>query len=290
MPTALLKQVRHAVSRLNPEGIRSDARRGVRVRLVAAREEMLWEMESFLCPAHLSPARRAEVSRSIERASPSHDRSDADLEIWNEELLAPDRAFAFSPGDPGTLVRDVLRAREDLALPLARTFYPFRKPVTDHFIQTVAKENAVFALATALPDVVPSLAWLPWTISEFSSDAAFLTLNQIRMVFLLAAASDRPVGYRQQRSEVGSIVAGAFGWRALARELAGKIPFGGGLIPKAAIAYAGTYVVGQSIERFYRVGYGFTRRERHKAYEDAFQRGKEVAGLILDRLRREPAR
>ena len=47
---------------------------------------------------------------------------------------------------------------------------------------------------------------------------------------------------------------GAFGWRALARELVGKIPMGGGLIPKAAIAYAGTRVVGLSLERLYRIG------------------------------------
>ena len=40
----------------------------------------------------------------------------------------------------------------------------------------------------------------------------------------------------------------AFGWRALARELVGHIPLGGGLIPKGAIAYAGTYVVGKGLE------------------------------------------
>ena len=90
---------------------------------------------------------------------------------------------------------------------------------------------------------------LPWAIGEFASDTAFLTMNQIRMAFLIAAASDRPIGYREQRSEIASIVAGAFGWRALARELVGKVPFGGGLIPKAGIAYAGTFAVGRLPDR-----------------------------------------
>ena len=123
-------------------------------------------------------------------------------------------------------------------------------------IQDVAQENALFALFSALPDVLPNVFALGWAAAEFASDTAVLTVNQVRMAFLIAAASDRPVGFLDQKRQIASIVAGAFGWRAMARELAGKIPFGGGLIPKAAISYAGTYVVGLSLERFYRIGYG----------------------------------
>ena len=100
-------------------------------------------------------------------------------------------------------------------------------------VKKIAKENALFSLATALPDIVPFIS-LPWALGEFASDTAFLTANQIRMAFLLAAANDRDVGYHEQRGEIASIILGAFGWRALARELVGKIPWGGGLVPKAA--------------------------------------------------------
>ncbi len=135
-------------------------------------------------------------------------------------------------------------------------------------------------MATALPDVIPFLS-LPWVAGEFASDTAVLTANQIRMTFLLGAASDRAVGYREQKGEIASIIAGAFGWRSLARELAGRIPLGGGLIPKAAIAYAGTWVVGISLERYYRLGYGLTRRERQEAYRKSLDRAKSiVAGLL----------
>jgi hypothetical protein len=143
----------------------------------------------------------------------------------------------------------------------------------------------MFALVTALPDVVPSLAELPWAVGEFASDTAFLTMNQVRMAFLIAAASDRAVGYREQRGQIAAIVGGAVGWRALARELAGKIPFGGGLIPKAAIAYAGTYTVGVGLERFYRLGSGLTRQERRLIYESALKRGKELVKALVE-LRR----
>ncbi len=116
-----------------------------------------------------------------------------------------------------------------------------------------------------------------------------MTVNQIRMAFMLAAASDRPLGYREQRSEIASIVAGSFGWRAIARELIGKVPFGGGLIPKAAIAYAGTFAVGLSIERLYRLGYGFTREERRAAYEEAYENGKQIANMLLETFRHQRA-
>jgi hypothetical protein len=114
-------------------------------------------------------------------------------------------------------------------------------------------------------------------------------MNQIRMAFYLAAASDRSVGYREQKSELASIIAGAFGWRALARELIGKVPFGGGLIPKAAVSYAGTFAVGVSLERLYRLGYGFTREERRAVYEEAYEHGRQIAGMLLDGLRQRKA-
>ena len=158
-------------------------------------------------------------------------------------------AFSFSPRNPERTVAQIIQQREELGLPLARHLFPFRQPVVNQVILTISKENALFAMATALPDLMPSLLSMPWFIGEFASDTGFLTVNQVRMAFLIAAASDSPVGFLDQKRQVASIVAGAFGWRAMARELAGKIPFGGGLIPKAAISYAGTYVVGLGLER-----------------------------------------
>jgi hypothetical protein len=176
-----------------------------------------------------------------------------------------------------------------LYLALARTIYPFRGPVVDQIIKTVSKENALFALATAVPAILPFIS-IPWAVGEFASDTAFLTMNQVRMAFQIAGASDRIIGYREQRAEMASLVAGAFGWRALARELIGHIPLGGGLIPKAAVAYAGTFVVGVSLDRYYRIGYGLTREERKSAYEGAYEHGKTVARALLESHRsRQPA-
>jgi hypothetical protein len=104
-----------------------------------------------------------------------------------------------------------------------------------------------------------------------------MTANQVRMAFLVAAACGREVGVGRQKAEILAIAAGAFGWRAIARELAGKIPFGGGLIPKGAIAYAATYAVGKALERLYHAGAPYTREEREEAFQIAYERGKSVA-------------
>ncbi len=58
--------------------------------------------------------------------------------------------------------------------------------------------------------------------------------------------------------------------------------FGGGLIPKAAIAYAGTFTVGTGLERFYRIGYGLSREERRQVYERAFERGRSIVAEIIE--------
>ena len=67
----------------------------------------------------------------------------------------------------------------------------------------------------------------------------------------------------------------------MARELVGKIPFGGGLIPKGAIAFAGTYVVGLGLDRLHRLGYGLSSAERRDSYQVAFERGKGIVELVL---------
>ncbi len=285
MALAVLRQIKGALSSLNPKAVREDADRQVRVCLVSATPESMGRMETFFAPPHFSMERRAEAVRLLVRGP----ALGCDLEVYDSSLLRPSRGFALDLDAPDDCIRRILKKREDLMLPLARNLFPFRKPAAHKIIRAVAKENAMFSLATAIPDIVPSLASIPWAIGEFSSDTAFLTMNQIRMAFQLAAVSDRPIGYREQKSEVASIIAGAFGWRALARELVGKVPFGGGLIPKAGIAYAATFAIGLSLERLYRLGYGFTRDERKAVYEEALEHGKQIAGMLMDSVRQRKA-
>jgi len=285
MPGMFLQQIRAAVAKLDPNDIRTAAERPVSIGLVASSSRSYNAMEDYFAPAAISRGKRWETASVLYRVGDAGAPRTVDIEIYEEGLPGPSDAFSFSPGNPERTVVQIIRQREALGLPLARRLFPFRQPVVDHVIHTIARENAVFALAAAIPDLMPNLLTMPWVIGEFASDTSFLTLNQVRMAFLIAAASDRPVGYREQRGQIGSIIAAAFGWRALARKMAEKIPFGAGVIPKAAIAFAGTYVEGLSLDRYSRLGYGFSRAERQIAYERALGDGAVAAGRLLARLR-----
>src|ERR1700685_1696079 len=295
MSIQVFQHIKDAIRNLDPEDIRRHTERPLRFFLYAERESDYRELEDFLVPRDLSHAKRAQVLRLIYRASDSAVPVDSnDLEVYFDDSgdlpTGASGLFTFDPANPRAMVNQILRQRPDLAVPLGLYALPFREEVSRRMIKKIAKENALFALATAIPDIVPFIS-LPWAVGEFASDTAFLTANQIRMAFLLAAANDRDVGYREQQTEIATIMLSAFGWRALARELVGKIPWGGGLIPKAAIAYAGTRVAGLSLERYYRLGKSYTRAERRLAYDDALQRGRKiVSGLIEGFQQRGAAR
>lgn len=299
MSARLLKQIRTAVEQLNPHDVRMAAERPVSVVLHASGSASYAAMEDFFAPASVSHKKRIEVAGYLFREGDPDAPPEADLHVIDRSLALqvggdgldlPPGTFVYDEQQPRSLVEAVLAARQDLGLPLARAFPPFRGIVSQRTIHQISKENAVFALATALPDIAPGILSLPWALPEAMSDTAVLTVNQIRMAFLLAAASDRPVGYREQKMEVAGIIAGAFGWRALARNLVGKIPFGGGLLPKAAVAYAATYAEGRSIERLYSRGYGLTRKERNLEYGTAMAKGRQVAGALYDAWRQRRAK
>jgi hypothetical protein len=284
-----LVSIRNAIGKLNPKQVREMGERPLRIALYSARPEGYQYMEDFFL-RDLSPTRRTQSSALLMRApAGSPQGSNFDLAIYDESVLAPSRAYVFEAARPDVLINKILEKHQDLGVALAKHFPPFRRPFVDRVIKRTCRENTLFSLATALPDIIPSIIELPWAIAEFASDTAFLTMNQIRMAFLIAAASDREVGYSEQKSEIATVIGSAFGWRALARQVVGKIPFGGGLLGKAAVAYAGTKVLGLSLDRYYSIGYKHTREERDRLYAQAFRQGKDVAARILTHLRPDVA-
>ena len=140
MALALLRQIRHALSALNPSDLREEAGRQVRVGLVAPSAEALGRMETYFAPPHLSPERRAEAVRMLVRDG----GAGCDLEIYDSALLRPKHAFAFDPQNPDDTVNKILKSRPELMLALARHFFPFRKPIAMILIRRVAKKTRCF--------------------------------------------------------------------------------------------------------------------------------------------------
>jgi hypothetical protein len=279
-----LVNIRKAITTLNSKHVRELSERSLRVALVAASEESYRRMEDFFL-RDLRPSRRRESAMQLEHLTGSVAAQSYDLAVYDETFVAPHKALVFHPDRTRQFVEKTLSRYPDLGIPLAKSFLPFRRPYVHQVIAKTARENALFSLATALPDIIPSVIELPWAIAEFASDTAFLTMNQVRMAFIIAAASDREPGYTHQKSEIATVIGSAFGWRALARQVVGKIPFGGGLIGKAAVAYAGTKVLGLSLDRLYEIGFTYSREERDHLYADAYRQGKKVAVRILGLVR-----
>lgn len=278
----MLKQARAALGMLNPEEVRKRIEKPIHVGLVAADEAGFTEMEDFLVPTSLGRDDRIGRMGQVHRAGDTGVPPKVDLVLYQQGLAVPEGAYEFRRDNPESTVASILGKCTEDALALARQFPPLRKAVTDGIIMSVARENALFAIATALPNILPSMIELPWAFGEFASDTAFLTANQIRMAFQIAAACGNEIGFSEQKGALISIVASAFGWRALARELAGKIPLGEGLIPKGAIAFAGTYVMGKGLQRF-AYGAEYTRAESESAYREALDRGKDIARSLQRR-------
>ncbi len=285
MNVSALQHIRKAVQTLNPNTVRELSDKSLKVAIYAASPDDYNRIEDFFVQG-LSGTRKSDALSCLYRGPDPQKALQFDLAIYDESVLAPRRSLVFQANAPERLVAQVIEQfDQDLTLPLAKTFPPFRLAYVEKVIHATSRENALFSMATALPDIIPSLIELPWAVTEFASDTAVLTTNQIKMAFLIAAASNREVGYLQQKREIAALIGGAFGLRALARQLVGKIPFGGGLLAKAGVAYAGTRLVGLSLERFYRLGYDYSPAEREQVYKDAFQHGKTVALNLLRKLR-----
>ena len=288
------KQISAAFRRLNPESVILESQRPFSVALVGSGAEA-GGMEDWLAPAELSPAKQEQARKRLFRISlPIHPRDHALLlsattvrfagNTAAEDLRALSRDyFYFHSKQPEVTASEALEGHPELALALARHFPPFRDPVVAGLIKTVSLENSAFAILSALPNVIPNPLELPWAFGEFASDTAILTANQVRLALLIAAASDSAVGFAEQKGQVASILGSALGWRALARELAGKVPAGGGLVVKGLIAYAGTYTVGLGLARFHRLGSHLTRAEKKQAYRDALHSGRAAVEKLARR-------
>ncbi len=229
----------------------------------------------------LRPTVRSGAPAEVIRITKDKDFERADVGFSEYGIPHPEHFFTFDSVDPRASARSLLQASEDHWLPLARNFGGFRSLVSERLIWKAARENTLFAVTTSLPNVVPATLLLPWFAGEFASDTLFLTANQIRLSFMLAAIHGHEVGFDIQSVKIGSIMGAAFGWRALARQTVSKLPAGIGLVPKGLIAFAGTYAVGRGLEHWFREGTVMGAEGRRRHFTHAREAGREQVERIV---------
>ena len=278
MAIPFFSQLRDAIRNLDPEQVRADARRPLRFGILAADEECVEDMLAFLRPTQNSLGQCEVV-----RIASEQDFERVDVGFSERGVPHPQHFFAFDGSDPSASASALLDEHESEWLALACNLEGFRPLVTERLIWKIAKENALFTICTSLPNVVPTVLVIPWAVGEFASDTAFLTMNQVRLSLLLAAAHGNQVGYDRQTIKIGSIIGAALGWRAIARQIMSKVPAGGGLVSKGLVALAGTYLVGRGLDHWFREGSPLGKRAQREHFERAYQQGREAVERMVEK-------
>lgn len=160
-------------------------------------------------------------------------------------------------------------------LSLARFYAPFRLPVAKQLIAETSIANASYSISTGLAEIIPILD-VPFNLA----DMVILTKAQAIMAYKLGLALGLPGNWQEHIAAFGGTIGSGFVWRQIARQLVGFIPVWG-IIPKVAIAYAGTYVLGQAILQWYLTGNRVTPELMRQWYKEAFAQGKEMARNLV---------
>ena len=146
---------------MNADEIRGAAYHDLKVGLMAASEEGYQEMERFLAPLWLDDAY---AGRSAAHRSPAGRHSAQPVRfrpLRRTAFHCPRNGYLFNPADTGVHRESDHRRPSRLELAIGRNFPLFRRAAADRIIHRISRENALFALVTALPNVIPSVIDLP---------------------------------------------------------------------------------------------------------------------------------
>ncbi len=199
------------------------------------------------------------------------------LEGWTDWRVT--RTIYGSANDPAFLldhfVPILLELMPEQHLALGRQLPLFRVPIAHHLINETCISNAAYSLSTGIAEVVPVLD-IPLNVT----DLVVLTKAQAFLVYKLGLNFGFSTHWQDYVAEFGSVIGGGFVWRQMARTLVGLIPVWG-IVPKVAVAYAGTYVVGQVVLQWYLTGRQLNSRQIREIYIQALDRGRIYArGLV----------
>ena len=222
------------------------------------------------------------------------------------EALSPRRRLLVLVGEPAAPERSVLRridegrtlvlrpraadARDRLAAGVLDALPPDRRlaatrripglrPHYAHKVTTeVSLSNGAFVVASGLPSLVPVL-----NIPIAAADTLVLTKNQAMMVYRLALAFGAPPEFQRRMMEITPVIGAAVMWRQVAGGLVGLIP-GYGIVPKTAVAFAGTWITGRAAELYYSTGL-VSKDDLRRFSEEAMARAKAMAGEMVRRAR-----
>jgi hypothetical protein len=185
-------------------------------------------------------------------------------------------------------IRD-MRVIDDLAL--ARHLPAFRQPVIRDLIEETATANAAYSLGAGLLQINP-VTGLPIAVA----DTIVLTKNQLLLAYKITLTMGLPADIQHVMPQVLGVIGGGLAFRQAARGAVSLLP-ALGIAPKVAIAFAGTYAIGEAVYRWCRSGEPLSKVHWRALYAQALAKGRAVAAALrriaralTQRRVRQPAR
>jgi uncharacterized protein (DUF697 family) len=203
------------------------------------------------------------------------------------------------PPEPGTwseyvvpaIAREPLRGRffphlvesaRGVEIAVGRNLPALRDTVAAKLTRDAANNALKVAVASAVVDHIPLVGVV---LGAFASagDMVAITGIQVMLMLHIEAVYGRDPDL-QRTWQLLPVIGGGFGWRTLARELAGFVPVAGVAI-KGAIAYAGTIVVGEGVTFFHEQGRYMTKGQAATLYGRAKNDALRFAREIVSKFR-----
>jgi uncharacterized protein (DUF697 family) len=149
------------------------------------------------------------------------------------------RVVIAPPGKPIPLQRVaelVADLADESAYGLAARLPVLRDAVVEAIVRRFSRQNGILGAAIFVP----------------GADFPVLTLNQLRMVFQIAAAHGEQID-RERIPEILAVVGAGLGFRTIAREALGFVP-GLGWAVKGGVAFVGTKALGKAATAYFEQG------------------------------------
>ena len=177
------------------------------------------------------------------------------------------------------LIPTLLQLFPDQHITLGHQLPALRAAIAIRMINETCLTNATYVAGTGVASLVPVLN-IPLNVA----DMIILTKNQTLLAYKLALSLGHNGSAQELLGPIAGVLGGGFVWRQVARMLVGFIP-GWGIIPKVAVAYAGTYVVGYAVYNWYAKGQQLTGAQMRELYAKAVTEAKARAAALMPRKR-----
>ena len=183
----------------------------------------------------------------------------------------------------GRFLPHLIECCKGIEIAVGRRLPALRETVAANLTRDAAFNALKVSGASAVVDKVPLFGLV---LGAFASAGDMMAITGIQMMLMLqiGATYGKDPDFAHVW-ELLPIVGGGFGWRALSRQFSGFIPVAGVFI-KAAIAYAGTVVVGEGARVYFQYGRHMTADDGAKLYEETKASAMTIGRDMFAKLRR----